>query len=1575
MGKKQSDVAKTSLHRYIMGGLALLIVVIGTWLVFEVRRHEANHIRSELMRQASSVASTLSMENMRDLSFRAEDTELPAYQRIASQLQIYSQAMGIHRLYTLSLRDGQLLFGPGGHLADGPYAVPPGTIHQKPSPAEWEAFRSGESGIAELHSDEFGEVISALVPIVDSLSGEVLLLVGLDIEASAFRQRLIEAQRVPFVSSLALLAVVLLGYLLHGVYKRSPNMRVEWLRNIQISIYFTLMLLVTVIAFVSMREIQNTANEELFETEANSRAYHFAEATEQIDLVLHMLIGFFESSEHITREEFSSFCRHIFEGYPINACFWLPELSDASAPAFTARMQEEGLPDFTIRRFADDNRPKQNPSDPIYPAVYIEPASRLPTTLGYDFYSHPILRKTLVETLRSGSDHACMVSAPTSTNTEPAGFFVFVPISDTRQGGMICFSVNLDALVKGSLSPNNPGEISTTLFQLFPGRKPLPLVCSSCDQCDDMLEARLSERAPLFAFGNTYMMLFTAAPQWFAINDQHTARWMLGIGLLLTLLLTYMTAVLINRPLLLEKQVVIRTRELAESKERYDIAISAAQLGVWELDIATARLTWNDRMLEIYGIQEDRVELSAQKWSEYVHPEDHNRFMREITGAEYNGKALNTEFRIVRPDGEIRHVSAFGRLTCDPSGRAEQMIGVNLDITEQKQSELALEESRQLLCNIIDTLPERVWWKDLDSRYLGCNIHVAHDAGFDHPDQLIGKTDFDMCWAVHAEAFIATDREVIKSGIPRLFDPELQVMEDGSSRWIEVSMIPLKDGNGKIFGVLGTYTDITERMQTELALKENKDRLSRAQQVAQVGDWEFDLANNIANASDEAKRIYGLEERHWTVSEIQTVPLKKHRAKLDKALDELINQGKPYDVEFTIKRPSDGTLREIHSVAEYDSDRKLVFGVIQDVTERKQAELSLARSEAKYRDLFEQSADAFLIIKENRFIDCNQAAVDMLRCTHKKELLDTHPSDLSPERQPDGRMSREKAEELMHRVREEKTLRFEWLHKRADGDVFPVEVTLTSITDSEGAHIIHTSWRDIADRKRAEEKLTLLSTAMEQSPESIVITDTNGCIEYINPAFEKTTGYEAAETIGQNPRMLQSGEHSGSFYEEMWKTLASGNIWEGRITNKRKDGTFFTEESSISPVTDADGQTVNYVAVKRDITAELIKEEELRQAQKMEAVGELAGGVAHDFNNILQGIIGFSELLRYSLDETSLEYANVTEIHKSANKAAKLTQQLLTFSRKQAVQLTETDLNDVVYDTEALLSVLLSDQHEIVLDLADELPAVYADQGQLTQIIMNLAVNARDAMPEGGRLSISTDSILISEADAVHISGARPGRYLCLAVTDTGAGMDDEMTTRIFDPFFTTKDVGFGTGLGLAVIYGIVEQNNGWINVYSEIGKGSCFKIYLPVSASNGDAAEADPAADRQGPGSRILVVDDEQKILTMVKKVLEEENFIVTAAESAEEGLALFDQDPEGFDLLMSDMILPGMRGDELAEALRMKIPELPVLLFSGYRDQSNRWRQLATKGFLFINKPFTIELLLDAVRDTLKDTRGTHG
>lgn len=516
--------------------------------------------------------------------------------------------------------------------------------------------------------------------------------------------------------------------------------------------------------------------------------------------------------------------------------------------------------------------------------------------------------------------------------------------------------------------------------------------------------------------------------------------------------------------------------------------------------------------------------------------------------------------------------------------------------------------------------------------------------------------------------------------------------------------------------------------------------------------------------------------------------------------------------------------------------------------------------------------------------------------------------------------------------------------------------------------------RFISEQKQTESKLNRLSTAIEQSPETVVITDTEGTIHYVNPAFETTTGYTSEEAIGQNPRILKSGKQEDAFYAEMWNTLKAGWTWEGRMVNKRKDGSLFTEEASITPVKDSNGTIINFVGIKRDITAELEREELFRQSQKMDSVGQLAGGIAHDFNNILQGIMGFSEILEYSLEKGSQNQINAIEIKKAAKQAAGLTRQLLTFSRKQPVNIVELDLNDVVHDSLALLNILLGEKIKIVLELDPELPSLKADHAQITQVIMNLAVNARDAMVDSGRLSIVTECLELNADDAARLAAdAGPGRYAVLSITDTGSGIPEGLKHRIFDPFFTTKEVGSGTGLGLSVVYGIVKQHKGAIGIYSEDGKGACFRIYFPLGRQAG--AEALKRQGHRDPPLRILVVEDDPEVACMVKEMLIAEGYLAKIAASGEEGLELIETSAPAFDLLISDMELPGIRGDQLAETIRATRPDLPVLLFSGYRDHKLRWSQIERDGYIFISKPFTNAHFFESISHLLRKRTSTEG
>jgi PAS domain S-box-containing protein len=508
---------------------------------------------------------------------------------------------------------------------------------------------------------------------------------------------------------------------------------------------------------------------------------------------------------------------------------------------------------------------------------------------------------------------------------------------------------------------------------------------------------------------------------------------------------------------------------------------------------------------------------------------------------------------------------------------------------------------------------------------------------------------------------------------------------------------------------------------------------------------------------------------------------------------------------------------------------------------------------------------------------------------------------------------------------------------------------------------------DITARKRRKTPFTLGGAAVEQAAEIIIMTDVQGTIQYVNPAFERITGYSRNEAIGKKPSLLKSGKHSQEFYRGLWDTIMTGDVWKGRLTNRRKNGTLFEEEASISPIRDEKGRIANFVAVKRDVTREAALEDQLRQAQKMEAVGQLAGGVAHDFNNLLQAIMGHAQLALGDLKPGSGLSRDLEQVVSAAQKAASLTSQLLAFSRRQVLQPKPINLGSLVENLNKMLGRLLGQHFEIRTLSEPGLGNVKADPGQMEQILMNLAVNARDAMPEGGTLTIETRNFVIDDDFCGSHPWARLGDYILLSVTDTGVGMPSHQLEHIFEPFFTTKEVGKGTGLGLATVYGIVKQHEGLIHVYSEAQVGSVFRIYLPRC---GDAAAMGkvpaPSAPPKG-DETILVVEDDPQVRNLALRILGKGGYRVVQAADGEEGLSVFREESDSIDLVLLDIVMPKMNGKALFERIRELSPRTPVLFSSGYSSHILNTALVPEGDFQMIQKPYRPDDLLRRVRKVL--------
>ncbi|GAB4232630.1 MAG: PAS domain S-box protein [Deltaproteobacteria bacterium] len=534
-----------------------------------------------------------------------------------------------------------------------------------------------------------------------------------------------------------------------------------------------------------------------------------------------------------------------------------------------------------------------------------------------------------------------------------------------------------------------------------------------------------------------------------------------------------------------------------------------------------------------------------------------------------------------------------------------------------------------------------------------------------------------------------------------------------------------------------------------------------------------------------------------------------------------------------------------------------------------------------------------------------------------------------------------------------------------------LEITSSALRDAEGNIVAGIeAVRDVTERRRMEEERRRLAMAVEQSAEAMVVTDTEGTIVYVNPAFERITGFSAAEAVGKNPRILRSGRHDGSFYAGMWSALRRGEVWTGHFISRRKDGSLYEEDATISPVRDASGEIVSFVAVKRDVTRLVSLEKQLRMAQKMESVGTLAGGIAHDFNNALTGIVGFGEMLRLRLGNDPKANADLDEIFRCAERASGLTRQMLTFARRQVIEPSNLDLNLVVTDLAKLLRKVTREDIEIRI-LPSEGPAtVRADRGQVEQVLMNLCLNARDAMPGGGRLVVETAVETLGKKYVEKNPYMQEGRYAVLSVSDTGTGMDEKTRERVFEPFFTTKEPGKGTGLGLAVVYGIVKQHGGFIHLYSEPGEGTTFRVYFPAVDAPPDPAAKRPGAQEtvSGGGETILLAEDDASIRDLVERTLTSHGYRVMTAKDGEEAVAILRRHGAEIAMAVLDVVMPRKGGKEAYDEMTGMVPGLKVLFLSGYPAGAIHESFVLRPGIPFLQKPFDLPTLARKVREVLE-------
>ncbi len=638
----------------------------------------------------------------------------------------------------------------------------------------------------------------------------------------------------------------------------------------------------------------------------------------------------------------------------------------------------------------------------------------------------------------------------------------------------------------------------------------------------------------------------------------------------------------------------------------------------------------------------------------------------------------------------------------------------------------------------------------------------------------------------------------------------------------------------------------------------------------------------------------------------------------------------------------------------------LVFGRMALIfrEERRGAD-ELRRSRELYRALVEKSRDMVALVDSDDRVVFASPAHERVLALDPEELIGTHAGDLV---HPDDR---EQAIESLAAVLEGRRVTAPPFRLvRADGQVVWAETTASVLeTRADGTELVLTSTRDVTERLRAETELAettrKLQTLVDTAPVGILSVDRDGLVTMWNPGAERMFGWTAEEVIGGPTPLLDEAA-----FRRMMDRLHAVESIEEEGVRPHKDGHDVQVIAQAVLLRDSAGTPAGAFAVFVDVSARHRLEEQLRQAQKMEAVGQLAGGIAHDFNNLLTGISGYTELALDRLGDDAPVRRELVEVARASERAAELTRQLLAFGRRQMLQASVFDLNDAVVQTTGLLGRVLGEHIRIVASLDPAGCFVRADQNQIVQVLMNLAVNARDAQPDGGTLALETENVTLGAGAAPQ--ELPPGPYVRLRVSDTGQGMDAETAKHAFEPFYTTKETGKGTGLGLATVYGVVTQSGGTIELSTEPGTGTTFEILLPRTSRPAGTPGSRERAESPGGGERILLVEDEPIVRALTRELLEARGYSVAEASSPEEALALAVREP--VDLLLTDVVMPGMNGRRLAASLRRDRPSLPVVYTSGYSDDAALREGSLEPGARFLQKPYTGDDLARAIRACLE-------
>ncbi len=1020
---------------------------------------------------------------------------------------------------------------------------------------------------------------------------------------------------------------------------------------------------------------------------------------------------------------------------------------------------------------------------------------------------------------------------------------------------------------------------------------------------------------------------------------------------------------------------------LNKSENQCRALLEDLNVGVFQSTMGGDLVYANPAFVRLVGLSAAEDVLRMPITALYRDPADRDRLLAMLFE---RGSVENFEIRAAEGTTKSRWVSLTAILQRDEAGDPRGVLGIVQDIDERKRAQNALQAEEERYRSLISRIQAAIVVHDRESRVVASNPKAQELLGLTS-EQMDGVPSLDPLWKITDEngdpltpdqypvSRTLQTRKPVKDLICGLVTPGRDELT-----WVLTSTDPVFDGAGEILQVIVTFMDITAHVRAETALKESESRFRGVVEASPDPIVLYDLNGDFLSVNQKASEIVGFSCPDEFLEHVGNIADVLDEGQRDQAFANFsltMRSGISSKNEYTIRRV-DGTSfpAEVSSavVRKADGEPLGFISIVRDLSARKEAEAKLRESEERYRDLFDNSADLIYTHDLNGAYTSVNKAVERLLGYVPEEFLNLTYRDVVD---PGFRGVTEHNLRLKSEDGLERTEPYEVLAVKKSGEPVWLEVNSRAMYQHGRCVGIHGTARDITDRKRAEEQLKRLFAAVEQADETIMVTDSEGVIQYVNPAFEKTSGYRRREAIGKIARMPQPTKQDPNMHDNLWATIRSGETWRGRFNNRRKDGTLYEETATISPIRNHNGTIIDFVAVKRDVTMESTLQKQLVQAQKMEAIGTLAGGVAHDFNNLLMVILGYADLLIQLKQPDDPDCEKLAAVRAAARDGSDLVKRILTFSRQVESKVRPIDLNEEIRRIEKLLLRTLPKMIDIQLSLSEDVNTINADPAQIEQAVLNLAVNAHHAMPDGGKLVIETANVFLSnEYCATHME-AEPGEYVLLSISDTGVGIAPEILDRVFDPFFTTKENGQGTGLGLSMVHGIVAQHGGYVMCYSEPNIGTTFKLYFPPAVTASPFHAAPTSAAPAFGSETILLVDDDVRIRELAAEMLVLAGYDVVAAANGQEALDIYKDRGSAISLIILDLIMPGMSGSQCLKALLEMDPNVNVLISSGY-SADGPIRELTGAGAKgFISKPYDTQELFRTIRSILDESAGPEG